>query len=400
MYGPLNGITVLDFTQAYNGPYGTMNLADYGARVIKVERIGTGDQSRSWSPYTEEGESGYFATYNRNKEGIAVNLSEPEGKELIRRLYKKADVVFENFKYGTMDKLGIGYDVAKEINPGIIFASSTGFGQTGPLCGNTAYDNVIESMCGYMDMTGFPDEPPLRSGTSVGDSFTGLTAALAIVLACYDKKKTGRGKRIDVAMLDTMFAILDDAILTYALTGQETTRAGNAKPNEVVPYDTYACKDGFIAVTVTEESMWPDFCEAMEMPELVKHPDYMTNDLRCKNFESFTELMTKAFAQTEEKVMLKRFAEKNIPATKIYTPLEAMEHTQLLARDMVIEANDNNVGRFMTFGIPVKYSKTPGGIFKSSPRLGEDTAAIMKEAGYSREETDILVKKNVIGVCK
>lgn len=398
MQRPLNGITVLDFTQAYNGPYGAMNLADYGARVIKVERVEVGDQSRSWSPYTDDGESGYFATYNRNKEGLAVDLSKTEGKELIKRLYKKVDVVFENFKYGTMDKLGIGYDVAKKVNPGIIFASSTGFGQTGPLCGNTAYDNVIESMCGYMDMTGFPDEPPLRSGTSVGDSFTGLTTALAIVLACYDKKKTGRGKRIDVAMLDTMFAILDDAILTYALTGEKMRRTGNAKPNEVVPYDTYACKDGFIAVTVTEENMWPGFCEAIGMPELVNVPEYRTNDLRCKNYDSFTKLMKKIFSEMEESEILKRFFEKNIPATRIYTPLEAMEHPQLLARNMIIEIDDNNVGKFKTFGIPVKYSKTEGGISRSSPRLGEDTIKIMKEAEYSEKEIEALIEKKIVGI--
>ena len=156
---PLEGITVLDFTQAYSGPYCAMNLGDYGARVIKVERVEDGDQSRDWGPYVNGGNSGYFALYNRNKESIAIDLSEPEGKEIIKKLYAEVDVVLENFKYGTIDKLGIGYEVAKEINPGIIFASITGFGQTGPLRKNTAYDNVIECMCGFMEMTGYPDGP-------------------------------------------------------------------------------------------------------------------------------------------------------------------------------------------------------------------------------------------------
>ena len=182
---PLEGITVLDFTQAYSGPYCAMNLADYGARVIKVERADYGDQSRDWGPYTEDDGSGYFALYNRNKESIAIDLSEPEGKEVIKKLYSKVDVVLENFKFGTIDKLGIGYEVAKEINPEIIFASITGFGQTGPLRKKTAYDNVVECMCGFMEMTGYPDGPAMRSGASVGDSYTGLTMFLAIVLACY-----------------------------------------------------------------------------------------------------------------------------------------------------------------------------------------------------------------------
>ena len=191
---PLEGITVLDFTQAYSGPYCAMNLADYGARVIKVERIDTGDQSRFWNPYAANGNSGYFAVYNRNKEGIAVDMRAPEGKEIIKRLYGKVDVVLENFKFGTLDKLGLGYEEMKKINPEIIFGSITGFGQTGPLRANTAYDNVIECMSGFMEMTGFPEFPPLRSGASVADSYTGLTMALAITLACYDKKRTGKGR--------------------------------------------------------------------------------------------------------------------------------------------------------------------------------------------------------------
>ena len=236
---PLEGITVLDFTQAYSGPYCAMNLADYGARVIKVERADYGDQSREWGPYTEDDGSGYFALYNRNKESIAIDLSEPEGKDIIKKLYSEVDVVLENFKFGTIDKLGIGYEVAKEINPEIIFASITGFGQTGPLRKKTAYDNVVECMCGFMEMTGYPDGPAMRSGASVGDSYTGLTMFLAIVLACYKKKRTGKGSRLDVSMLDTMFATVEDAVLAYSLTGKPISRTGNAKPREIVPYDVY-----------------------------------------------------------------------------------------------------------------------------------------------------------------
>lgn len=394
--GPLEGITILDFTQAYNGPYCTMNLADMGARVIKVERADGGDQSRFWTPFSESGGSGYFATFNRNKEGIAVDLNAEEGKELIKKLYRKVDVVLENFKYGTIDKLGVGYDVAREINPGIIFASSTGFGQNGPLHRNTAYDNVIESMCGYMELTGFSENPPLRSRASVADSYTGLTMCLAIVLACYRKKCTGEGARIDLAMLDTMFATLDHAILTYALTGEEVSRTGNAKPRELVPYDTYACKDGFIAVTVTDEGMWTAFCDALEMPELADDPRYATNDSRCANFESFTELMKKVMSEKEQEWLLERFAKAGVPATRIYTPLEAMDHPQLKAREMIIDIDDANVGKFKSFGIPVKFSGTPGCVRKSSPKLGEDTWKIMEEAGYTQQEIRKMIEEEVV----
>lgn len=396
--GPLTGITVLDFTQAYSGPYCAMNLADYGARVIKVERVEDGDQSREWGPYVENGNSGYFALYNRNKEGIAVDLSEPEGKEIIKKLYKEVDVVLENFKFGTIDKLGLGYDVAKEINPGIIFASITGFGQTGPLRKNTAYDNVIECMCGFMEMTGYPDGPATRSGASVGDSYTGLTMFLAIVLACYDKKRTGKGRRLDVSMMDTMFATIEDAVLAYSLTASPISRTGNAKPKEIVPYDVYPCKDGTIAAGITEESMWPDFCEAVGMPELKEDPLYKTNDLRCENFKSFTALMEKAMKERTKEEMLKRFAEHRIPAAPLLLPLEALNHEHFKARDMSIEINDANVGTYRAFGLPAKFSKTPGGVRKTSPLLGENTCEVLKSVGYTDEEINKLIKEEIVGV--
>ena len=394
--GPLKGITVLDFTQAYNGPYCTMILADYGARVIKVERADGGEQSRDWTPFSESGGSGYFATYNRNKEDIAIDLSKPEGKEIIKKLYEEVDVVVENFKYGTIDKLGLGYEVAKEINLEIIFASSTGYGQYGPLCKNTAYDNVIESMCGYLDMSGFPHEPPLRSGASVADSYTGINVAFAIVLACYNKKRTGKGMRIDVAMLDTMFAALEDSVLTYALTGESVSRTGNAKPREVVPYDAYDCADGFVCVSVTDESMWPGFCHAIEHPELIDDFRYATNDLRCKNFEEFTAMMKEYMLTKNEEWLLERFGEYKIPAGKVIAPIDALENEQFIARDMVLEYKDANVGDMKTFGFPIKFSKSKGEIKKGSPALGENTYEILESIGYSKDEIKTLENEEII----
>lgn len=395
---PLQGITILDFTQAYNGPYCTMILADLGARVIKVERPG-GEQSRFWEPYTEDDQSGYFALLNRNKEGIAVDLGEPEGKEIIKRLYAKVDVVVENFKFGTIDKLGLGYDVAKEINPNIIFASSSGYGQSGPLATNTAYDNVIESMCGYMDMTGFPELPPLRSGASVGDSYTGITVATGIMLALYHKKKTGKGKRIDVAMLDTMFASLEDSIMTYSLTGKPLHRSGNAKPAEIVPYDSYMCKDNkMLTVTITRDEMWPDFCEAIEMPDLIDNHLYATNDLRIKNFNQFTELVQSYMADQDIDDMVSRFQKHNIPASGVYRPIDAAEHPQMLSRDMIITYQDDNIGEFTTFGMPIKFSKTPEKIRKGSPKIGGDTISVMKEIGYDQDTIEEFIEEEIVEV--
>lgn len=395
---PLEGITILDFTQAYNGPYGTMILADLGARVIKVERLG-GEQSRFWEPYTEDDESGYFALLNRNKEGLAVDLTEPEGKEIIKKLYAKVDVVVENFKFGTIDKLGLGYEIAKDINPNIIFASSSGYGQTGPLAPNTAYDNVIESMCGYMDMTGFPELPPLRSGASVADSYTGISMATGVMLALYNRKKTGEGKRVDVAMLDTMFASLEDSIMTYSLTGKPLRRSGNAKPAEIVPYDAYMCKDDkMITVTVTKDEMWPDFCKAINMPELIDDPLYATNDLRVENLAVFTEMMKQYMSTQDADDMAARFQKHNVPASTVYRPIDAAEHPHMLARDMIITYQDDNIGEFTTFGLPIKFSKTPEKIRKGSPKIGGDTVSIMKELGYDQTIIDNYIKEEIVEI--
>ena len=403
---PLEGITVLDFTQAYNGPYCAMNLADNGARVIKVERVAGGDQSRYWGPHPakeirekllDNGSSGYYAVYNRNKESIAVDLGEDEGKKLIKKLYKEVDVVLENFKFGTIDKLGVGYDVAKEINPEIIFVSASGYGQNGPLCRNTAYDNVIECMSGYMEMNGYPDRLPLRSGASVGDSYTGLTAFFGVVLACYRKKMTGKGSKVDVAMLDTMFAANEGGVLPYSLTGIPATRTINAKPNEIVPYDTYDCADDSIAVGISEEEQWPGFCKAIDMPELTEDPRFATNDLRCSNFDEFNSIVKEAFKGKSKAEMLDNFAKHKVPASEMLIPLQALDNEHLKSRGMVLTLDDANVGSYKCFGIPIKYSKTPGEVRKTSPLLGENTCDVMKSVGYTQEEIDRMIAEEIVG---
>ena len=383
-----------------------MNLADNGARVIKVERPSGGDQSRYWGPHPAEakrkkllnnGCSGYYAVYNRNKESIAVDLGTADGKEIIRKLYKEVDVVLENFKFGTMDKLGVGYDVAKKINPEIIFVSASGYGQNGPLCRKTAYDNVIECMSGYMEMTGYPDRLPLRSGASVGDSYTGCMAFLGTVLALYKKKMTNKGSKVDVGMLDAMFAANEDGVLTYSLLGEAATRSANARPKQVVPYDTYMCADGEIAVGISEESQYAGFCKAIGMPELIDDPRFKTNDLRISNYIEFDKTTKKAFAQKEKKSMLKSLISNGVPASEMLIPLETLSNEHFIARNMVMELDDANVGKYKTFGVPIKYSKTPGGIRRASPLLGEDTVNVLESIGYTRKAIDKYIEDRIIG---
>ncbi len=393
---PLEGMTVLDFTQAFSGPYCAMNLADYGARIIKVERKGSGDQSRFWAPFSDNGYSGYFAVYNRNKESISIDLRSEEGKQIIHKLFAEADVVLENFKYGSLDKLGLGYDTAKEINPEIIFASITGFGQTGPMKKKSAYDNIIEGLCGFMEVTGFPENPPLRSGASVGDSYTGLMMTLAISIAYYYKKITGRGQRLDVSMLDAMFSTIEDAVLAYSADGRIMTRTGNMRPDQFAPYDTYNCKDGEIALGILDDNMWNEFCTAFDESRLITEPLYKTNELRCKNIEKLTEDVQNVFSEMTLKEIMDKACDSDFPIAPVNTPLGAMHHQQLTERHMVVPIDDKGLGSYEAFGVPVKLSRTPGEIVKGAPLLGEDTEKILKEIGYSEAQINMLVESGAV----
>ena len=247
-------------------------------------------------------------------------------------------------------------------------------------------------------MTGYPDGPALRSGASVGDSYTGIMMFLGIVMACYNKMRTGKGCRIDVAMLDTMFATIEDAVLAYSLTGEQISRTGNARPREVVPYDKYVCRDGEIAVGITDDDMWPGFCEAIGRPELQDDPLYVSGELRRRNYEKFTATMREFMKDKSADDMVKRFMEHGVSAAPVLLPIEALDNEQFKARDMVKTIEDINVGKYKGFGIPIKFSETPGGIAKSSPLLGENTEDIMKSLGYSDAEIEELIKEEIVGV--
>ena len=236
----LEGMKVIDFTQAFSGPFCTMQLADFGADVIKVERPNLGDQSREWAP-RKGGYSGYYASINRNKQGLALDIGTDEGQEAIKRLIKDADVLVENFKVGTLEKFGLGYEDIKKINPGIIYASISGFGQNTELKKSPAYDNIIQSLTGFQYMTGFPKEQEVRCSSAIGDSFTGLNCSLGIIMAYFRKLKTGEGARIDVSMFDCIFGTLEPHILAKTMTNKENYRMGNADYFFFAPYDAYDC---------------------------------------------------------------------------------------------------------------------------------------------------------------
>ena len=291
----------------------------------------------------------------------------------------------------------MGYEIAKALNPEIIFVSASGYGQEGPLRRKTAYDNVIECMSGYMEMTGYPDRLPLRSGASVGDSYTGCTAFLGTVLACYRKKITGKGSRVDVGMLDTMFAANEDGVLAYSLLGEKAVRSANARPRQVIPYDTFECSDGMIAVGISCEEQYPGFCRGIEMPELIEDKRFKTNDLRIENYAEFDRITKAAVYQKTKSEMLVAFAAEGVPASEILIPLETLDNEHFKARDMILTLDDANIGRYRTFGIPIKYSDTPCKVVKASPLLGQDTIEVLTTLGYSSLEIEQLMNEEVIG---
>ncbi len=392
----LEGVTVLDFTQAFSGPYCALTLADYGARVIKIERKGVGDQSRYWLPLAENGNSVYFAQYNRNKESIALDLRTDEGREIIYRLVEDADIVLENFKTGSMEKLGLSYEALRSHKPDIIYASLTGYGQYGPDSHLAAYDNIIEATCGLMERSGFPDSNPVRCGASVGDSYTGLMLAFAISAAYYHKLRTGEGQQIDVAMQDCLFHSAEDAILAYTVAGQVLPRSGNSAENRIAPYGVYACKDGWVSLGTASEDGFAELCHGIGRAQLQTDPRFLTNELRCQNNAALNEEITGFFADKTRAELMASFPGHTLAVSPIYNAAEAMETPHLQAREMVPEVDDRNIGRFRTMGIPIKFEKTPGTLKKSSPRLGENSDEVLRGFGYTAAEIAQLRDKGIV----
>lgn len=377
----LKDVLVVDFSQGYSGDFCTMQLADFGARVIKIERKGTGDMARAWEPL-QNGQSGYFAMMNRNKESLEVDLKTEAGVALVKKLIEKADIVVENFKGGTMEKMGLGYEELQKQNKGLIYASVSGFGRTGSFWDKPAYENVIQAMCGIMEMTGFPQEAPVRVGTAVGDSLSALMLANGIVMAYYHKIQTGEGQKVDVSMLDTLFSIMESPVLFSSIKNVETTRCGNNDAETLVPYDVYPCKDGYFSAGLASDAGWEPFCRAIDMTELLEDERFTDNTLRCKNYEAFTAEVLPYFAKHTKAELQEIFTNAKIPNAPVLTIPEIMEHQQIKDREMLVTLHDDGIGTYHAVNNPMKLSKTPANIRKGAPLLGQHTKQICEEFGF------------------
>ncbi|PIC63473.1 CoA transferase [Sporosarcina sp. P13] len=392
--GPLEGIKVIDFTQAYSGNFCTMHLADYGAEVIKIERYSSGDQAREWAPI-KNGHSAYFATVCRGKKSLEINLKSDEGKEVIKQLVKDADIVTENFKVGSLDRLGLGYDVLKGINSRIIYASISGFGLNGPMSKFPAYDNVASAASGIMYTSGFEGGPPLKTGPALGDSYPGASLFMGICMALFHREKTGEGQRIDVSMFDSLFSLLDFPILEYATTGNIPKRYGNSDPG-CAPYDIFEAKDGFISLGIASDRLWLQFCNVLDKQEWIENAKFKTNENRVANYQELKlqiEEITRSYRKEEFQNLL---ISKGIPCIAVSTVPEMMENPQIVARNMVVDIDDPGVGIMKAPGIPIKFSATPGIIKSGAPLLGSSTVEVLESIGYSDDEIKQMRSSGVI----
>lgn len=377
--GPLSGITVIDLTRVLAGPYCTMILADLGARVIKVEVPEIGDDSRHIGPFIKD-QSAYFMGLNRGKESIALNLKQPKDRAVLEALLEKADVIVENYRPGTMEKLGYGWDTLHARYPHLIYAAASGFGHSGPYMKKPAYDMVVQAMGGIMSVTGHPDSPPTRVGSSVGDITAGMFTAIGVNAALYDRATTGEARKIDVAMLDSQVAILENAIARYTATGEIPGPIGSRHPS-IAPFQVYTSSDGYVVIAAGNDVLFHHLCDTLEIPALKTDPRFLTNNNRVENVEALTqELEAKLLAQST-KHWIKLLDEAGIPTGPINNVAQALSDPQILARNMVVESDHPVAGTVRMAGNPIKisgYEDPP--TRKAAPLLDQDREDILKFA--------------------
>ena len=379
----LEGIKVLDFTQVYSGPYATMLLADLGAEVIKVEAMNIGDQTRNFAPI-KDGISGYFNYLNRNKKSITLNLKSEDGKQAALELAKWADVVIENFSAGTIGKLGLGYDDIKKVNPDVVFASLSGFGQYGPYKDRLAYDAVAQAMGGLTALSG-PPEKSVKVTPAISDAITGIHMAFGVMTALFHKERTGRGQLVDVAMMDSVMSILEGSIVVKSLMGRNPKRMGNCS-EIAVPYDVYPCKDGEICIACASDSTFNKFAKVMNREDLITDPLYCTNPVRIENRDGIDSIIKEWCSTRTKAEITETCIAGKVPAAPIMTVEDLMNDPHVAAREMLIELEDPDLGMIKYAGNPIKLSETPAQFLSRAPRLGENTDEVLSNIiGYSKD---------------
>lgn len=395
MSGPLSHIKVLDLSRVLAGPWAAQNLADLGAQVIKVERPEKGDDSRAFAPpflNDEQGnvtkESAYYCAANRGKKSITINISSPQGQQLVKELAKEVDVIVENYKVGDLARYGLGYEDIKAINPGIIYCSVTGFGQTGPYKDRPGYDFMAQGMGGLMSVTGesndLPGGGPQRVGVPIIDMTTGMYATVAICAAIAHRAVSGQGQWIDVALLDSCVALLSNQAMNYFSTGKSPEMIGNAHPN-IVPYQSFKTADGAIILACGNDNLFNKFCEVAQCQHLAQDPKFSTNGQRVTNRAEITKLLAAIFNKKTTKDWVRLLDDAGVANGPINTIAEVFEEPQVLARGMQIELAHATAGKVTLVGSPMKFSATPITYETPPPALGQHTQEILEKVLHKSE---------------
>ncbi|MBA3450492.1 MAG: CoA transferase [Chloroflexia bacterium] len=387
---PLAGVKVVDLTRVMVGPYCTMMLGDLGADVVKIEIPGRGDDTRHWGPPYVDTESVYYLSVNRNKRSIALDLKQDAAKEALWRLIDGADVLVENFSPGTLDRLGFGYDAVKARRPAIIYAAISGFGQSGPDYQRTAYDLIVQGISGMMSITGHPGSPPTRLGVPIADIGGGMFAAYAIVAALFDRERNGEGSYVDVSMLGGQVALLTYQAGLYLSTGATPGQLGNAHPM-IAPYDTFRTADGYVNIAVGNNSLWERFCTALDLTSCLEDERFANNSGRSINREALYAILEPRLAALETDDMVRLLDTAGVPCGPIRDVAETMDDGQTEAQDLILEVEHPRIGPLRLSGGPYHFDGEPVRARLAPPLLGQQTAEVLTEAGYSEEEIAALI---------
>lgn len=397
MANPLSQIKVVEISVAMAGPFCGMMLGDYGAEVIKIERVGHGDDSRAWPPYFHGGMSHYFASANRNKRSVALDLKDPEGVEVVKRLIADADVVIDNYRYGALARAGLDYETLAAKNPRLIYCSISGFGASGPRRDQPANDLFMQAFSGGMSITGEIGGGPVKMGLSVADIGAGMLGAIGILMALENRHQTGRGQRVDTSLLEGQIAMLSYHLARYFANGLVPGPGGSGS-QVGVPYQAFRSADDWLVVAAFNERMWQAFCSAVDKPEWANDPRFAKADNRAENRVLLIGMINETLAARPAREWVALLEAVGVPCTLVNRIDQIVTNDQVAARDMVVEMDVPELGRIKVAGLPLKFSDTPGRLERHPPHLGEHTYEVLGELGYDTATIDALAARGAVGL--